>query len=65
MTGIKDQFWQHKSLHEMDNEEWESLCDGCGQCCLIKFQDEDTDEFLPTRLNGKLLYIGSYRSAAY
>ncbi len=65
MTGIKDQFWRHKSLHEMDNEEWESLCDGCGQCCLIKFQDEDTDELLHTRLTCKLLDIGACRCTDY
>ncbi len=47
-------FWKMKTLAEMTTEEWESLCDGCGKCCLVKLVDEDTEARFDTDIACKL-----------
>lgn len=65
MADDETPFWKRKSLEELTSEEWESLCDGCGRCCLNKIEDEDTGEIHLTRLSCALLDIGSCRCSDY
>ena len=59
------QFWQTKSLEQMNAEEWELLCDGCAKCCLVKLQDSDNDEIFYTNVSCELLDINSCRCGDY
>ena len=59
-------FWKRKTLEQLDQDEWESLCDGCGLCCLQKLEDEDEPQAIYyTRIACKLLDLKTCRCSDY
>lgn len=61
---MTDKFWE-KPLGELTRSEWESLCDGCGKCCLHKVEDEDNGEIHATNVACKLLDTHTSRCSHY
>ena len=66
MSGTDNpSFWKVKKLQAMTVAEWESLCDGCGQCCLHKLEDVDSGDIAVTNVACKLLDMESCRCSSY
>ena len=58
-------FWNSKRLSDMSDAEWESLCDGCGRCCLHKLRHEDDNSLSFTNVACRLLDLSSCQCSRY
>lgn len=62
---IAPPFWETTALEDMTHAQWESLCDGCGRCCLVVVEDEDTGEYVRLAVSCRLLDTDSCRCTDY
>lgn len=58
-------FWERKPLSLLNQAEWESLCDGCARCCLVKLEDIDTGDIYFTQVACQFLDLDSCRCSVY
>lgn len=64
MGALRARFWE-LPLEQLDQSEWEALCDGCGRCCLHKIEDEDTGAIADTNVACTLLDTRTARCRDY
>ena len=65
MASRGERFWETKTLAQMTRDEWESLCDGCGRCCLVQLEGEGGAPARPTRAACRLLDVERCRCTDY
>ncbi|TMV09895.1 YcgN family cysteine cluster protein [Ruegeria sediminis] len=64
-SGLAPRFWERKPLRNLNEQEWEALCDGCGKCCLNKLEDEDSGVVALTCVACRLLDDETCRCTQY
>ncbi|GHA51891.1 UPF0260 protein [Amylibacter ulvae] len=62
---LRPKFWERFDLGDLSKPEWEALCDGCGKCCVIKLEDDDTDELHYTDVACRLFDVDTCRCGNY
>ena len=61
---MSEPFWE-QPIETLDRGQWEALCDGCGQCCMHKVEDEDTGRIYDTNVACRLLDLETARCSDY
>lgn len=64
-TDLAPGFWRGRALSDLNRAEWEALCDGCGRCCLLKLEDEDTGRVYYTDIACRLFDDATCRCGNY
>lgn len=64
-TALRARFWENFALDDLNDAEWEALCDGCGRCCLQKLEDEDSGDVHTTDIGCVLLDTSTCRCSNY
>ena len=62
---LRTRFWETVPLAKMTRAEWETLCDGCGKCCMNKLEDEDTGEVVLTNVACRLFDDATCQCSQY
>ncbi len=62
---MRPRFWENVPLDQMTSQEWEALCDGCGKCCVLKLEDEDTGQVHYTNVSCRLFDAETRRCGNY
>ncbi len=62
---MAEKYWQTEISSKMTDEQWESLCDGCARCCLLKLEDKDNNELHYTSVACSLLELDTCSCSDY
>lgn len=62
---MKQPDFLRKPLTALSEDEWESLCDGCGLCCQIRVEDADTGEIALSNVACRYLCLKTHRCSDY